>query len=243
MNSLFANVFRLGSGWPEGTTYRHLKRHVIVELIEKRDDMLPQLQRNLDKSAFSYADAVNEIIARDNLEDIPEGLGDFILAAISLVTGLPIYVIKPRIEKDKDANLRPVTNYIPYTEYLFPKDKQCGKGSNIIILVWNGIDYYCPAVPKEIVKLTSSATTATTHLSDAIKLVEAVVADIPGSPASDLLTKSLKYMRAGKVCIERAQLATGTTSSAVAPTEVPLPQTLPVSVAAKMAHKRAASTI
>ncbi|MCG8623933.1 MAG: hypothetical protein MJE68_18330, partial [Proteobacteria bacterium] len=80
-------------------------------------------------------------------------------------------------------------------------------------------------------------------LSDAIKLVEAVVADIPGSPASDSLTKSLRYMRAGKVCIERAQLATGTTSSAVGPMEVPLPQTLPVSTAAKMAHKRAASTI
>ena len=60
--------------------------------------MLKKLEKHLDKSKFTYEQAVTEIINRDNLEPIPDLLGDFILAAISIVTGLPIIVIKPSIE-------------------------------------------------------------------------------------------------------------------------------------------------
>ena len=78
--------------------YRHLKRDVIVNLIDERHDMLKKLEKHLDKSKFTYEQAVTEIINRDNLEPIPDLLRDFILAAISIVMGLPIIVIKPSIE-------------------------------------------------------------------------------------------------------------------------------------------------
>ena len=78
--------------------YRHLKRDVIVNLIDEWEDMLKKLKKHLDKSKFTYEQAVTEIINRDNLEPIPDLLGNFILAAISIVTGLPIIVIKPSIE-------------------------------------------------------------------------------------------------------------------------------------------------
>ena len=113
--------------------------------------MLKKLEKHLDKSKFTYEQAVTEIINRDNLELIPDLLGDFILAAISIVTGLPIIVIKPSIERTQDANLLPVTNYHASVDYLFHKDKNVGKGPNLVMLVWNGIDYYCPALPREIV--------------------------------------------------------------------------------------------
>ena len=78
--------------------YRHLKRDVIVNLIDEHHDMLKKLEKHLDKSKFTYEQAVTEIINRDNLEPILDLLGDFILAAISIVMGLPIIVIKPSIE-------------------------------------------------------------------------------------------------------------------------------------------------
>ena len=58
-------------------------------------------------------------MTHDNLEPIPELLGDFILAAISVIIGRPIIVVKPTIERKQDANLMPVTNYYANVDYLF----------------------------------------------------------------------------------------------------------------------------
>ena len=137
----------------------------------------------------------------------------------------------------------PVTNYYANVDYLFHQDKKVGKGSDLLLMVWNGIDYYAPTLPKEIVNLMKSTTSATTHLGDAIKLIEKVSEDIPGSTASDVLTKSLWYMRAAKSHLERAQLATGTASTAQKMPDVPVPSSLPARSAAKIAHKRVASML
>ena len=110
-------------------------------------------------------------------------------------------------------------------------------------MVWNGIDYYAPTLPKEIVNLTKSTTSATTHLGYAIKLIEKVLEDIPGSTASDALMKSLWYMRAAKSHLERAQLTTSTASMAQKMPNVPVLSSLPARSAAKIAHKRAASML
>ena len=125
----------------------------------------------------------------------------------------------------------------------FHKDKKAGKGSDLLLMVWNGIDYYAPTLPKEIVNLTKSTTSATTHLGDAIKLIEKVLEDIPGSTALDALMKSLRYTRAAKSHLERAQLTTSTASMTQKTPNVPVPSSLPARSAAKIVHKRAASTL
>ena len=88
--------------------------------------------------------------------------------------------------------------------------------------------------------MTKSSTSTTTHLGDAIKLIEKVLEDIPGSKASDVLMKLLCYMRAAKSHLERAQLTTGTASMAQKTPDVPVPSSLPVRSVAKIAHKCAA---
>ena len=137
----------------------------------------------------------------------------------------------------------PVTNYYTNVDYLFHKDKKAGKGSDLLLMVWNGIDYYAPTLPKEIVNLTKSTTSTTTHLGDAIKLIEKVSEDRPGSTASDALTKSLTYMRAAKSHLERAQLTTGTASMMQKMPNVPVPSSLPAQSVAKIVHKCAVSTL
>ena len=88
-----------------------------MNLIDEWHDMLKKLEKHLVKSKFTYEEAVTEIINRDNLEPIPDVLGNFILAAISIETGLPIIVIKPSIERTQDANLLPITNYHASVDY------------------------------------------------------------------------------------------------------------------------------
>ena len=243
LNLLFANFFRLVPTWPNGYTFRHLKQQVIVELLDEWEEMLQKLQHHLDRTKMMYEEAVTEIINRDNMEPIHELLGDFILGAISIVTSIPIIVIKPRIERTEDANLMPKTNYYAYVDYLFHRDASTGKDSNLVMMVWNRFDYFCPALPKELVNFTRSATSAKSHIADSIRLVEHIMGDIPGSECSDVLSKTLRYMRAGKENLERTKLTTGTATPAPKTSEVPVPRSLSATVVAKMAHKRAALTI
>ena len=96
-------------------------------------------------------DTVLEINKRDGDEQIPVALGDFILAAISLTIKIPIYIIYPTVQHTKDVNDQPVTKFIPNIEYLFRKDANRAKtkSPDLIVVVYNGLDYYVPTAPKE----------------------------------------------------------------------------------------------
>ena len=124
------------SDWPDGYLFTHLKRDVLKRLVDEREEMAPKLQTHLDKTTLTYEEAVTEIKTRNNLEPIPKDLGDFVLAAISITIGRPIFIVKPVIERSKDANDRPVTRYNARLEYLFNGDKgKRSPGANNIVLV------------------------------------------------------------------------------------------------------------
>ena len=138
------------SGWPVGHMHKHLKREVLYNLIDEREEYCTKLQFHLNKQEMCYRDVVLEINKRDGNEDIPAALGDFILAAISLIIKLPIYVIYPTVECSTDANDQLVTKFFPNIEYLFRKDanKAKSRSPDLIIVVYNGLDYYALTAPK-----------------------------------------------------------------------------------------------
>ena len=119
LNSIFANIHQMVYSWLDGHTFKHLKCEVLLNLIEKREAFLTKLQHHLDKQPLSYKDAVLEINSRDSDEEILPTLGDFILAAISLTIGIPIFLIYPTVERSKDNNDRPVVTNAAHKEYLF----------------------------------------------------------------------------------------------------------------------------
>ena len=243
LNSIFSNFHRLVTGWPKGHTFKHLKRQVLEKLVDDHDQMFDKLEIHLQKSKLSYAQIVEAIHTCDNQEPIPDNTGEFIIAAISLTTNIPDYVVKSLIKRSQDNNLRTITEYSVETQYLFKNDKARGKGSNLIILVYNGIDYYVPAVPKEIVKLSHACSMATTHLSDALKLVTSVIDEIPGSAARDALSKGINFMGAAKCYLEGTKLATGAADPTHFPVEIAVPAPISSTTVAKMAYKRAAATV
>ena len=212
-------------------------------LVDERHDVIGKLQTHLDKSKLSYQEAVCAIRDLDTDEPIPEHLGDFILAAISIAINIPIIVVKPIIEHTQDANLRPITQYNAETVYLFNVDKAHGTGANLLLMVYNGIDYYAPAVPKQTVCMTRAASTATTQICNAMAQVNTILEHLPGLPACDALSKALSFMGPSKNYIEGACLATGTAVTTNFPVEMPIPQPVTPSAATKMAHKRAAATL
>ena len=114
---------------------------------------------------------------------------------------------------------------------------------DLVVMVYNGLDYYAPTMPKEIANMTRNCATASTSIEDATQLINDILKDLPSLSARDALSKSLKFMGAANRCLEGTSLATGTTSVACLPVDVPIPQPSSSSVVMKMAHKRAATVI
>ena len=232
-------------GWPDGHTFKHLKREVLLNLIEEREAFSSKLQHHLDKQPLCYKDAVLQINSRDSDEEIPPALGDFILAAISLTIGIPIFLVYPTVECSKDNNDRPIVTNAAHMEYLFRKDANRAKNCmpDLLVVIYNGIDYYAPTAPKEVAPMTRNCTAASTHIEDAIELVTKIVDDLPPSNAHVSLSKSVKLMWASNSHLEGTLLATGTTALASFPVDVPIPKAMASSVVTKMAHKRVATSI
>ena len=178
-------------GWPDGHTFKHLKCEVLWNLIEEREAFSMKLQHHLDKQPLCYKDAVLKINSRDSDEEIPAILGDFILAAISLMIGIPIFLVYQTVEHSKDNNNRPVVTNAAHMEYLFNKDANQAKNHtpNLLVVVYNGIDYYAPTAPKEVAPMMRNCTAASTHIEDAIDLVSKIVDDLPSSNAHVSLSK------------------------------------------------------
>ena len=181
LNVIFYNIHQMISRWPVGHTHKHLKREVLYNLIDEHEEYCTKLQFLLDNQDMCHRDAVLEINKQDGDEDIPSALGDFILVAISLTIKLPIYVIYLTVECTTDANDQPVTKYFPNIEYLFHKDvnKAKSQSPDLIVMVYNGLDYYAPTVLKEIAHMTCNVMTASMHIEDTVSLVDKIVLDLP----------------------------------------------------------------
>ena len=233
-------------GWPANYTFKNLKHEVILNLIEDHDEMAIKLQPHLDKQLLMYQQAVEEINARDNLEDIPEALGNFIIAAISLMTGIPIYIVYQTMEKHQDAGtLCTVTKYGAKMEYLFRKDRNKASGlhPSLVVMAYNSIDYYALTIPKEIGKMTRNTSNAITHLEDAENLIETIVEDLPPSVCKSNLQKSLQYMRASHALLTCTSFTTGTTDGAGVPSEVPVPKPSASLTVMKTVHRHPAAML
>ena len=242
MHSLFANVHKMAYGWPDKYTSKVLKNEVIVNLVDKRAAYIKDLRTHLDKTKLTYKEAVEMI--RDLDEDpIPSNLGDFVLAAISKVIGKTITLVKPVIERQKDRNGRNTTVYNCEVEYLFTKDANKKPSSDMLVMVYNGIDYYSPAVPKPIAKLTSGATIGKTFLNDAIKQIEEVFENVPPSESRQSLSKALRFMGAAKDCLIATRLTTGTTVKTDGVKQIPVPEPLTSTQSAKASRKRASASL
>ena len=113
---------------------------------------------------------------------------------------------------------------------------------DLLVVIYNGIDYYAPTAPKEVAPMTRNCTVASTHIEDAIELITKIVNDLPPLNAHVSLSKSVKLMQAANSHLEGTSLATGTTALASLPVDVPIPKATASSVVTKTAQKRAATS-
>ena len=110
-------------------------------------------------------------------------------------------------------------------------------------MVYNGINYYAPTIPREIGKLTRNSLNAVTHLDDVETLIESLLEDLPPSAAQNSISNSLRFMRAVSDHLSNTSLATGTTSATDLPSEVSVPKPAAMATVTKSAHCGAAAIL
>ena len=149
-------------------------------------------------------------------------------------------------EKMKDAGtVCTITKFGVKTEYLFHKDrnKATMPHPSLVIMVYNGIDYYAPTIPREIGKLTRNSSNAVMHLDDAESLIESLLEDLPPSATWNSISNSLQFMRAVSEHLSNTSLTTGTTSATDLPSEVSVPKPAAMATVMKSAHHRAVAVL
>ena len=114
---------------------------------------------------------------------------------------------------------------------------------DLLVIVYNGIDYYAPTASKEVAPMMRNCTAASTHIEDAVDLVSKIVDNLPPSNARVSLSKSVKLMWAANSHLEGTLLATGTTALALLPVNVPIPKATASLVVTKTVHKRVAASM
>ena len=230
--------------WLDRHTHKHLKCEVLVNLIDDWEYYAPKLQLHLDKQDLTYKNAVIEINNHDDDEPIPAALGDFVIGAISLMTKIPIFIIYSTVDRTTDVNDRPVMENHANIEYLFRQDanKAQTHSSDLVVMVYNGLDYYAPTLLREIAEFSRNCAAASNLIEDTFSIVKKVIVELPSSTACESLSKCLKFMGAANSHLEGTSLATGTAVSTALPLNIPIPKPAGPERVVKMAHKRAAST-
>ena len=183
LNSIFVNFHQIVYSWPDGHTHKHLKCEVLVNLIDDHEYYTTKLQHHLDKQSLTYKDAIIEINNRDDDQAIPPVLGDFIIGAISLMTKIPMFIIYPTVDKTTDVNDRPVMENHVNIEYLFCQDanKAQTHSQDLVVMVYNGLDYFAPTLPWEIAVMSHNCAAASNLIEDAFNIVKKVIVDLPSS--------------------------------------------------------------
>ena len=135
----------------------------------------------------------------------------------------PIVIIKPSIcTKGRQED----NEYVVEKTFINDEDKCLDKDEFNIIMVWNGLDYYAPAMQATICEVSDDLTFCKSQLGDALQRCVELEAKLPTSKSKEMLSKSILHMRAAKDMLRCTQVTTGTahnTTGAVASLPVPLP--------------------
>ena len=128
---------------PDGYQWHHLKRQVIINTVTKWNELVEILQPHVDKTDMSYQEICEHFARVTNKSRIPHGARDFMIFATRLFLDEPIVIIKPSIcTKGRQEN----NEYVVEKCFINDEDKCLDKDEFNIIMVWNGLYYYAPAM-------------------------------------------------------------------------------------------------
>ena len=196
-----------------GYTWVHLKREVMMFLVNKREQIWDDMVIHVNKSSLCYKDICQHNINASNSTPIADGTGDFIIAGAHLFLQLPIIIVK--INRNKmETNVH---------EYKCTKeDKNLDRSKCAIFMVYNGINYYAPCLPPALRDLYYRKGHTEAHLTDVINKVQDIQQVLPTSDARATIDRALLHLHAASNLINATEVTSGA-EDLTAGKEAPVP--------------------
>ena len=212
-NSVWTNILKQLLHLPEGYQWHHLKHQVLVNTVIHWDQLYDDLKEHVDKTELSYSEICEHFANAKSTSVIPHGTGDFIIFTTRLFIKQPIVIVKPYIKAKKKKT--DDDDYGIEKVYLNDKDKNLSPDEFTIVMVFNGLNYYAPAMETIICDLSGDLTSVRTHTADALDHTNLLLSKIPQSSCKDLLSKAALHMRAAQDFLHSTHITTGTTNIAL----------------------------
>ena len=189
-----------------------------------RHELHDVLQPHVEKTELSFSELCEHFAnAKSNSIMLHAG-GDFIIFACRLFIKQPIVIVKPYIKPKKKRS--DDDEYGFQKVYMNEEDANLSPDDFGIVMVFNGLNYYAPAMEKVICGLSDDLTSVHTHTVDALDRANELLAKLPPSGCRDSLSKAALHMRAAKDFLRGTHVTTGTTN--IAPNfavNIPVPLT------------------
>ena len=96
--------------------------------------------------------------------------------------------------------------------FIDDEDKNLNKSEITICLIWNGLNYFAPAIECIICELSGDLNFAHSNQMDALERSVQLLAKLPPSGSKESLGKAILHMRAAKEFLRGTQVTTGTTN-------------------------------
>ena len=91
-------------------------------------------------------------------------------------------------------------------------DKNLDKSEITICLIWNGLNYFAPAMERIIFEVSDDLNFACSNKMNTLERSVQLLAKLPPSGSKDSLGKAILHMRAAKEFLQSTQVTTGTTN-------------------------------
>ena len=147
----------------------------------------------------------------------------FFIGALCLMLNYPILVVLPDVQKDNSISSGQDVTFSKW--FLINADTFLAPSEFRICLVFNGYNYFCPFIQKDIARIILAGRPVITKVHECFEALTDLVADIPASVSLKAgLGIALQHVEAAKVTCDSMYFTIGTSTTKHPLNMVPLPQ-------------------
>ena len=204
---------------PDWFKLDNLKWNLIIFLVTESERVLKECHRLLSFSKRSYKEIVLDLIASKEMHNASL----FFIGALRLMLNYPILVVLPDVQKDNSISSGQDVTFSK--RFLIDEDTFLAPIEFRICLVFNGYDYFCPFIQKDIARIISAGRPVVQKVHECFEALTDLVADIP--PSVSLKTGlgiALQHVDAAKVTCDSMNFTIGTSITKHPLDMAPLPK-------------------
>ena len=214
-----ASVLNCIDNKPDWVKLDDLKWNLIIFLVTECDKVLEECDRLLNFSKRSYKEIVLDLIASKEMYNASL----FFIGALRLMLNYPILVVLPDVQKDNSVSSGQDVTFSK--RFLIDADTFLAPSEFRICLVFNGYDYFCPFIQKDIARIISAGRPVITKVHECFEALTDLVADIPASVSLKTgLGIALQHVEAAKVTCDSMNFTIGTSTTKHPLNMAPLPE-------------------